>query len=533
MSPRYLLLMGLAALAPAASLAQGPLIFTPGSIDRQQLNAEFQGAVLLLQSAKGTPLGTGFLINQQSGYILTATHVVEAAQKLPDGELFAVSPGNESLVLKTKVVAQLPSASADVALLQLVIPDALKAIRPLDIVLKTPSQSMAIYAMGYPVIDPNLRPTYQDQVADRMSLRADGSIQVNQASFEGNSGGPLVDATGSAFAVCRDKIGTGSTVAVYTSLYTVYQLLLNMPLTERMKEIDARVQARSITPDDLARLMIKSAQNPTNVELFAWGMLVARDKTKYQHVFDLFEYPVLPAFMHRGLDKVVVAMSGFGKPLQQAEANLSVATSEAEFGFVLSAMQHADTAIAYYKKAGDATGEARAHVVSAQVRVAQEQYLKAAEHTQLAYANVHSLPVPEQGILLDVMGRVARAEGKFTEASSLYSEATRAFVSSGRFTSAGRAFAERAKTKLQTGDNEGAQYDLNSAAFYFDRSANKPEKANALYALAGIQLTAGQTQRAATTLNRYVAELPESEAAKEREALAMLRKAQDDGSPLF
>ena len=83
----------------------------------------------------------------------------------------------------------------------------------------------------------------------RNSLQSpsDGSIEVRQAIFGGNSGGPLMDSSGSSIGTCRESIGIGATVARYVSMSDAETLLDLIPMTDRMIHLDkARLQVLSL-----------------------------------------------------------------------------------------------------------------------------------------------------------------------------------------------------------------------------------------------------------------------------------------------
>jgi S1-C subfamily serine protease len=172
--------------------------------------------VLRLQVEGDSGSGTGYLIDSSRGYIVTAFHVVHAA--LPDTPIKVRFPSSAfaSQTFTAKLVRSLGHlqqdgtvAGTDLALLQLQPGDSLSTVRPVDISLQYPGQDTLLYSLGFPQLGDLGNEDITTQLTQLIATPEDGSIEVRQAIFGGNSGGPLLDASGSSVGTCRETVGTG------------------------------------------------------------------------------------------------------------------------------------------------------------------------------------------------------------------------------------------------------------------------------------------------------------------------------------
>src|SRR2546430_17296700 len=93
-----------------------------------------------------------------------------------------------------------------------------------------------------------------------------GLIEVQQQAYFGNSGGPLVDPSGSALGTCEEEAG-GNNLARYMPSASAKTLIELIPLSPRMQELDDRFRA-GLERNELVRILTKASDTPTNLELY-------------------------------------------------------------------------------------------------------------------------------------------------------------------------------------------------------------------------------------------------------------------------
>lgn len=165
---------------PAYARYQGPI-----STRAQSITA---ASVTLLS---GTAHGSGFFVSED-GLILTNQHVVGNAEQV-----------NVRLTAGVEVVGRVLRRDAvrDVALVKVDIARA----RPLPLSTAAPAMGSEVYAMGSPT-DPNLAGTLTRGIVSALRMIPRGGvelpmIQSDAAIYGGNSGGPLMDASGNVIGI--------------------------------------------------------------------------------------------------------------------------------------------------------------------------------------------------------------------------------------------------------------------------------------------------------------------------------------------
>src|ERR1700681_574190 len=205
---------------------------SPDSIDTQ-----FSGAIIKLTTSDGS--GTGYLVDAEHGYILTAAHVIpKVSAPLIKGSTKSLP--KQILSLRLKAIERDPKA--DLAVLQIDGDNVLKTLRPLDISLRAPRRGK-FYAMAYPVDSDTVSAgTYKAREVDLSEVNyQSGTIRVHQAAYSADSGGPLIDLTGTVVATNHGKIGPDNPEA--GAPRSSYILLANgIDLIEKSIEPTARVK---------------------------------------------------------------------------------------------------------------------------------------------------------------------------------------------------------------------------------------------------------------------------------------------------
>ena len=392
--------------------------FEPGGMDETALRDEFKPSVLRIQVQGQDDSGTGYLIDNVHGYVITAFHVVKSWQP---GMLIDVSSPAQELAA-TKITAKpvkslgslLPDGSVqgvDLAILQLDVPSQAKSLRPVDISLRYPSPTQLMYAMGYPQPNSNEpNTTFYEHLARWDADPPDGSIQVAQETFSGNSGGPLMNSTGSAIGTCRETFGTGHILGRYTPMSDGKDLLDLIPITDRMASIDERIRNSSIKQAEFRDLLVKNSRNPTNLELYAWGRFVLAHPDQYpKSSTRILLSCALRAFMQRGLEDLVIDMSNFANGGIRGDAKLALAQREFERHHLDSARIYLGAAENEYGAANSVSGSARASMLAAQMQLERGSFAEAQESCKRVLAHFDLLSDPEKAKARKISAEIKEA----------------------------------------------------------------------------------------------------------------------------
>lgn len=177
---------------PAAST---PLTIATGAADaRHELPAEF---ATVLESFVTIEPGTGFasgVLISQSGYVLTAAHVITGLKTVP----VRLHGG---IVLESEIVRQ--DENADVALLKL--PGA--GYRPLALAKSEMAELGAdIYTIGNPASKQLNATITRGVVSGYREIGGRKFLQTDAAANPGSSGGPLLDKSGQVLGIVSWKV---------------------------------------------------------------------------------------------------------------------------------------------------------------------------------------------------------------------------------------------------------------------------------------------------------------------------------------
>ena len=294
---------------------------SPDSIDTQ-----FSGAIIKLTTSDGS--GTGYLVDAEHGYILTAAHVIpKVSAPLIKGSTKSLP--KQILSLRLKAIERDPKA--DLAVLQIDGDNVLKTLRPLDISLRAPRRGK-FYAMAYPVDSDTVSAgTYKAREVDLSEVNyQSGTIRVDQAAYSADSGGPLIDLTGTVVATNHGKIGpdnpeAGAPRSSYILLANGIDLIeKSIEPTARVKQLDDRVRRGAITRDDLRDLLEPSPSALSNLELISWAVLIADPASQYKDS-GLFSCPIIEAIAQRRLDDLLTLLAPRAAADARARAYLTAA----------------------------------------------------------------------------------------------------------------------------------------------------------------------------------------------------------------
>ena len=190
-----------------------------------QLYARSQDAVAYVQTQKGS--GSGFLVDK-NGQIVTNEHVVDGASRV------TVRFGEHGKALPARVVSE--DASDDLAVLD-VADSAVAKITPLTLGSSSGLRvGQSAIAIGSPF---GLSGTLTSGVVSALGRdiqspnghTISGVVQTDAANNPGNSGGPLLDATGQVIGInsqIATESGSNSGVGFAIPVDTVRRVLTNL-----------------------------------------------------------------------------------------------------------------------------------------------------------------------------------------------------------------------------------------------------------------------------------------------------------------
>lgn len=292
--------------------AQCDKSFVRSSMTKEQIYERYAGAVLRIQNEESK--GTGYLIDSDKGYVLTAAHVVDPALKNPALPISATTRDLPGVELFLEVVME--DRKHDLVLLRSKDPSGLRSLKALDVSLQFPKEGRPLYAMGYPTYptqksDPEKGLVVLEKESAELVDSANGLLIVKQSNFPGESGSPLIDETGLVIATCRERIGgsdLGSDTAEYVPMSRALDLIKKIPPSPRIMSLDKRIQSNSISKDELVIHLLPLDGRCSNVELLTWSFVAAGLPSQtYAKARALFTCPIFQSLTERSL--VVAAMS--------------------------------------------------------------------------------------------------------------------------------------------------------------------------------------------------------------------------------
>ncbi|MGF6859280.1 trypsin-like peptidase domain-containing protein [Paraburkholderia sp. CI3] len=475
--------------------------FEPETIGEDALKTEFGDAVLLLKIGDAD-VGTGYIIDAEQGYILTDDHVVNTLS--PGQKIYAISPAFPQQQLEASVVKTL-KAPVDLALLKLVTP-LKKKVRPIDITLRGPRNAETLYAMDYPHIGD--QPSVFHEQTVKVVAFPDGSIEVSRAlAMGGDSGGPLLDPSGSSMGTCRQEVGIGATAARYEPMSQGETLLDQIPLSPRMSEIDDRLRSGKISEEELKKDLVKKQDNPTNLELYVWSRQIIKNKKDYgASAQKLIDCPLVHALMHRGMDDLVVPLASSAIAKDMADASFHIASREEAFGHSELSIQYSTRALEVYRSAKDKNGVINAELLLAQNYIDNGNVLAANKniYAVLGKGNFSSLPTKEKGEAWYAAGSLAASQGNVSLAIQRYGKASTLFIKSGDYGKAADALNGSADVKFRAGEYQAAQRNISEAASLYQKIGDNIGESRSEFALVRMQNAAGLTSKDEETLRNYL-----------------------------
>lgn len=306
--------------------------FERARLTREQIYQDFTGAIFRISvTSAGTALatGTGYLIDSETGYTLTARHVLDRYFETSGASIEATSPYLPGKTLHLEVV-QSPK-SVDLVLLKALETNLTSQITPLDIALHLPPRGSTYYTIGYP--KGQTRPHAQEvEILGPYQgpNQSEGLLDAKQNVAEGWSGSPLIGSNGAVLGTCLQDVYRNE--AIYQPLVDAQTVLDALPADRRVETLDRELRYKSDIKELINKLQWRRG-NPSNVLLYAWATKIATDPAAYNSLQNYFACPLIPAYYDRRLDEKATAT--FFKSMSlpsQAETFVSIAARAAQQG---------------------------------------------------------------------------------------------------------------------------------------------------------------------------------------------------------
>ena len=346
----------------SANPCDGNNFYRPTLNDGDPFSPEIEAAVLRLvvtgprgstSEDKVIENGTGYLIDKNNGYVLTAAHVVSHAFDRPPARIRATSPN-----LSLELSAFKTDESNDIAILKVGpadLPTLVHAdVQALDIALHFRSPGFKYYTIGYP--NGEAIPT-----AQKVQLQGGSGahlLKVGQHVEQGSSGSPLIDDEGAVVAtLVNDKF---MDTAEYRALVDARDLLDQIRMDSEVQSLNERLLDAKQPPDSkLVQRFRWTSGNPSNLNLYEWIRHATGNVAGKLREF--LTCPILPAYSDRLLvdaipDRIVAAAPGsIRAQLLLEEGNQAILLNRPDV-----ALTNANLAATLFETEQDKTGEARA-----------------------------------------------------------------------------------------------------------------------------------------------------------------------------
>lgn len=466
---------------------------------------EFSGAVFRLENKDPLVTGTGYLIDAVQGYVLTAAHVVRDSLIDPNILIKGTTPSLPGKTLKLKLIWSL-KPDTDLALLQITDLKSVAGIRPLDISLRLPTEGAHLIVMGYPKLGDEPNKVLKHQEVIITTSDQDGLLEIRQAAFPGNSGGPLIDMVGTAVGICVTEVGVGSTLARYIPMADAEPLLNKIQVSKRMNELEANLRSGAATRDDLDIQLKKRSDHPSNLELYSWALQVSGSMPKYamEPFSSDFRCPIVPAYFHRKIDDAAFLLKSTAEPKMSGQISIKIAEREAKLGRPAAALEDSKQAAEDFAKAGAVHEQAESLLLTGTLETDLGFYEDASR--SLNQANDLAKGSEDRELWASVLIRLGTLSAKRGQTDTAQSYLSQAENTSSSIRTKADASFYSAQIDWQQGKYDDAEANLRGAITSYGSAADvDPQESSRLYFRLGqVQLAKGDKRGARASLRKYL-----------------------------
>lgn len=525
----------LSALIPA-SIGQLCTGFRGGSLSDQALKQEYASSVFTVGE-----MGTAYLVDSR-GYLVTANHVLnDLAEAKKPLEVWVAVPDSRSHKVFSFVIIK-RDVDSDIALLKIQdpVPEAIQNLRPLDISSIVPDLDTTLFVMGYPVYGHQGEVFLRSGDAKFNSLTPAGMMEVEQLTEGGNSGGPLLNNNGYVVGTCEQQ-SEQNKIGRYLPIARTLSLFDDIPVSERMLNLEDRLVRKTLDENDLKQLLAHSSASPTNLEFYLWAKRVTASSSLTALVRPHLRCPIIPALLERGILEALYLFYTEAENSQRAQISLALGDREYRLGHDSTALQYAKNASALVTNSRE---DIETKIGSLLLQGKAEERMNLVAKARKSYLDAFELAKSPAGGIADVHGSAS---------PSLWAQAAAAeagaAAKSGRDDEAYRYFAQAEDLYKDLGDRQG-QYDTNlgiarlklqqgdyymAERFTQQAIAVAPDDQRAAYAwyqLGAMLLTTGNGPKAVDSYRHVIALAPKSQFAADVQKLIAAQDTEKGQPPI-
>lgn len=481
----------------------------------QALKQEYAASIFTVSG-----VGTAYLIDSKNGYLVTASHVLDdvAKAKKPSQVWVAMpdSPKHKSFAFKVSK----RNVDLDVALLKIPdpVPLVIQQLRSLDIASVVPDVDTTLFAMGYPIYGPQAEVFLRSGNARFNSVTPGGMLEVEQLAEGGNSGGPLLDSSGYVIATCEQETEQNK-IGRYLPMVQTLSLFEDMPVSDRMLEIERALSGKTIDDGELKRVLAHSSTSPTNLELYLWVKRVAASPDLMALIRPRLKCPIIPALSERGMLDALYLFFPLAQTPEQAYMSAILGDREYRLGHDSTALEYAKSAVAL---ASPEQTETRLNALLLQGKSEERMNLVVeakksySEGVRLASDRVAdaSIEADARRSRVNLWARTVTAEanvtakmGDGTEAYTLFGQAENLYQLNGDKRGQYDTRFDVARLRLRSNDFVKAEQSLREA---IEVAPDDALKADAWYQLGVVQLQRGDEEGAIASFTRVASLAPKT-----------------------
>ncbi len=321
----------------------GPFWRADGA-SKQIIESEFKSSVVKIRCEDST--GTGFFIDNENGYLITAAHVIE---KTISDSTVPITFESEFLLstYKANLVDFIYERNNDLALLKVAtnhLDKITNRVGRLDLSLNLP-RSKNHFVIGYSRGDDRIATVKELDVvrlAERNELKV---IEAQGSGYPGDSGAPLISDQGLVYGVAKSRID--ATTSFYTSSAGLKKLLKKMELRNLTNSIINDLVNGEITAQEL-ELALKPTfpreNKMSNLDLYHLALNIGVNWKKLPRISNLFYCPIGPAYLHREIYDAFSFLRSVVAKEDIARSELKIGEREYLLGNIDSAIGHLDNA---------------------------------------------------------------------------------------------------------------------------------------------------------------------------------------------
>ncbi|GAA4969285.1 serine protease [Algibacter aquimarinus] len=321
----------------------GPFWRADGA-SKQIIESEFKSSVVKIRCDAN--IGTGFFIDNENGYIITAAHVIKKAisdSSVPITFESEFLPSTYNAILVDFIYER----NSDLALLKVTtnhLDKITKRVGRLDISLNLPRPKNH-FVIGYSRGDDPIATVKKLDVV-RLTKR-DGRkvIEVQGSGYPGDSGAPLISDQGLVYGVAKSRVD--ATTSFYSSSAGLKKLLKKMELRNITNSIINDLTKGRISPQEL-ELALKPTfpreNKMSNLDLYHLALYIGVYWKKLPRINTLFYCPISPAYLHREIFDGYSLLSSVASRQDVARSELKIGEREYLLGNIDSAIGHLENA---------------------------------------------------------------------------------------------------------------------------------------------------------------------------------------------